>query len=158
PDLFVDDEMRALVSHPDDALEVALASERLSDEELEAALAVAAASVEDEPPSELGYIEVDENDLEPPSSLPDDAALGVPGDEAPLSAPDEAAAGVAPPAALAGETVQDPPASSSPNSVPRPSAAPSASARVVMVVEDDATIREMLTRSLGTEYCVYEAA
>jgi DNA-binding response OmpR family regulator len=26
-----------------------------------------------------------------------------------------------------------------------------------MVVEDDASIREMLTRSLGTEYCVYEA-
>jgi CheY-like chemotaxis protein len=41
---------------------------------------------------------------------------------------------------------------------PRPSAAPSAKAPVVMVVEDDASIREMLTRSLGTEYCVYEAS
>jgi CheY-like chemotaxis protein len=50
------------------------------------------------------------------------------------------------------------PASISPRSAPRPSAAPSASARVVMVVEDDASIREMLTRSLGTEYCVYEAS
>jgi CheY-like chemotaxis protein len=40
---------------------------------------------------------------------------------------------------------------------PRPSAAPSASARVVMVVEDDASVREMVTRSLGAEYCVYEA-
>jgi CheY-like chemotaxis protein len=40
---------------------------------------------------------------------------------------------------------------------PRPSAAPSARAPVVMVVEDDASIRAMLTRSLGTEYCVYEA-
>jgi DNA-binding response OmpR family regulator len=40
---------------------------------------------------------------------------------------------------------------------PVPSAKPSATARVVMVVEDDAAIREMLVRSLGMEYCVYEA-
>jgi len=32
-----------------------------------------------------------------------------------------------------------------------------AGAKVVMVVEDDASIREMLVRSLGAEYSVYEA-
>ena len=40
---------------------------------------------------------------------------------------------------------------------PVPSASPGPSAKVVMVVEDDAAIREMLVRSLGLEYCVYEA-
>jgi CheY-like chemotaxis protein len=40
---------------------------------------------------------------------------------------------------------------------PRPSAAPRARAPVVMIVEDDASIRELVTRTLGTEYCVYEA-
>jgi DNA-binding response OmpR family regulator len=42
-----------------------------------------------------------------------------------------------------------------------PAVAPVASAgagsKVVMVVEDDASIREMLVRSLGAEYSVYEA-
>jgi DNA-binding response OmpR family regulator len=40
---------------------------------------------------------------------------------------------------------------------PMPAATPGPSAKVVMVVEDDAAIREMLVRSLGKEYCVYEA-
>ena len=40
---------------------------------------------------------------------------------------------------------------------PVPSASPGPSAKVVMVVEDDAAIREMLVRSLGLEYTVYEA-
>jgi DNA-binding response OmpR family regulator len=40
---------------------------------------------------------------------------------------------------------------------PVPSADPGPSAKVVMVVEDDAAIREMLVRSLGLEYRVYEA-
>jgi DNA-binding response OmpR family regulator len=41
---------------------------------------------------------------------------------------------------------------------PVPSATPGPTAKVVMVVEDDAAIREMLVRSLGMEYCVYEAS
>jgi DNA-binding response OmpR family regulator len=40
---------------------------------------------------------------------------------------------------------------------PVPSADPSRTAKVVMVVEDDAAIRELLVRSLGQEYRVYEA-
>jgi len=40
---------------------------------------------------------------------------------------------------------------------PVPSASPGPSAKVVMVVEDDAAIREMLVRSLGLLYSVYEA-
>lgn len=40
---------------------------------------------------------------------------------------------------------------------PEPAASPGPTAKVVMVVEDDAAIREMLVRSLGLEYCVYEA-
>jgi CheY-like chemotaxis protein len=41
---------------------------------------------------------------------------------------------------------------------PRPSVAPAGPAPVVMIVEDDASIRQMLTHSLGTDYCVYEAS
>jgi DNA-binding response OmpR family regulator len=40
---------------------------------------------------------------------------------------------------------------------PVPAASPGPTAKVVMVVEDDAAIREMLVRSLGLEYSVYEA-
>ena len=39
-----------------------------------------------------------------------------------------------------------------------PSATPGPHAKVIMVVEDDAAIRAMLVRSLGTSYCVYEAS
>jgi CheY-like chemotaxis protein len=98
----------------------------------------------DGPSSEI--IEVDETDLEPPS-LPRELAASDP-----YRAASEAAA-----AEDRGDATQEPPPSST-ASTPRPSVVPSASARVVMVVEDDATIREMLTRSLGTEYCVYEAS
>jgi DNA-binding response OmpR family regulator len=55
------------------------------------------------------------------------------------------------------------PISSAPSAAPpalvaaEPSASPRPDAKVVMVVEDDAAIREMLVRSLGTEYTVYEA-
>jgi DNA-binding response OmpR family regulator len=41
---------------------------------------------------------------------------------------------------------------------PRPAATAGPDAKVVMVVEDDPSIREMLVRSLGVEYTVYEAA
>jgi DNA-binding response OmpR family regulator len=41
---------------------------------------------------------------------------------------------------------------------PQPSANPGPHAKVIMVVEDDAAIRDMLVRSLGTNYCVYESA
>jgi len=40
---------------------------------------------------------------------------------------------------------------------PRPVVSPGPTAKAVMVVEDDASIREMLTRSLGQDYSVYEA-
>jgi CheY-like chemotaxis protein len=40
---------------------------------------------------------------------------------------------------------------------PTPSANPGPHAKVIMVVEDDAAIRDMLVRSLGTNYCVYES-
>jgi DNA-binding response OmpR family regulator len=40
----------------------------------------------------------------------------------------------------------------------RPVSSPGAGAKVVVVVEDDPSIREMLVRSLGAEYTVYEAA
>ena len=38
-----------------------------------------------------------------------------------------------------------------------PSANPGAHAKIIMVVEDDASIRDMLVRSLGGTYCVYES-
>lgn len=41
---------------------------------------------------------------------------------------------------------------------PKPAADPGNGARVIMVVEDDHSIREMLVRSLASEYCVYEAS
>jgi DNA-binding response OmpR family regulator len=41
---------------------------------------------------------------------------------------------------------------------PVPSANPGPHAKVIMVVEDDAAIRDMLVRSLGTSYCVYESS
>jgi DNA-binding response OmpR family regulator len=40
---------------------------------------------------------------------------------------------------------------------PQPSANPGPHAKTVMVVEDDSSIRDMLVRSLGTSYCVYES-
>jgi DNA-binding response OmpR family regulator len=40
---------------------------------------------------------------------------------------------------------------------PQPSASPGPHAKVIMVVEDDASIRDMLVRSLGTTYTVFEA-
>jgi DNA-binding response OmpR family regulator len=40
---------------------------------------------------------------------------------------------------------------------PKPSANPGPHAKIIMVVEDDAAIRDMLVRSLGTNYCVYES-
>jgi len=99
------------------------------------------------PSSGGGYMEVDEADLEPPS-LPREVAASDP-----LWALSEE---VAAPVDRGDQQPEAPPSSAV--STPRPSVVPSASARVVMVVEDDATIREMLTRSLGTEYCVYEAS
>jgi DNA-binding response OmpR family regulator len=42
--------------------------------------------------------------------------------------------------------------------VPTPSAMPSDTAPVIVVVDDDADIRQMLVRALGTKYTVYEAA
>ncbi len=41
---------------------------------------------------------------------------------------------------------------------PTPSANPGPHAKIIMVVEDDAAIRDMLVRSLGTNYCVYESS
>jgi CheY-like chemotaxis protein len=41
--------------------------------------------------------------------------------------------------------------------VPTPSAQPSEDAPVIVVVDDDADIRTMLVRALGTKYTVYEA-
>jgi CheY-like chemotaxis protein len=41
--------------------------------------------------------------------------------------------------------------------VPSPVASPGDDARVVVVVDDDADIRAMLVRALGTQYTVYEA-
>lgn len=41
--------------------------------------------------------------------------------------------------------------------VPKPSTAPSESAGVVVVVEDDNQIRAMLVKTLGTAFTVYEA-
>jgi len=38
-----------------------------------------------------------------------------------------------------------------------PSANPGPHAKIIMVVEDDASIRDMLVRSLGASYCVYES-
>jgi DNA-binding response OmpR family regulator len=40
---------------------------------------------------------------------------------------------------------------------PVPTANPGPHAKVLLVVEDDAAIRDMLVRSLGTNYCVYES-
>jgi two-component system, chemotaxis family, chemotaxis protein CheY len=40
---------------------------------------------------------------------------------------------------------------------PVPTVSPGPTAKAIMVVEDDPSIREMLTRSLGQEYTVYEA-
>jgi CheY-like chemotaxis protein len=114
------------------------------DVEMIASAPSADGALEGPPSSEV--IEVDEADLEPPS-LPREIAAGDP-----QWAPSQAAA----PQDL-GDAMPEPPPSSA-ASTPRPSVVPSATARVVMVVEDDATIREMLTRSLGTEYCVYEAS
>jgi DNA-binding response OmpR family regulator len=42
--------------------------------------------------------------------------------------------------------------------VPTPSAMPSDTAPVVVVVDDDGDIRQMLVRALGTKYTVYEAS
>jgi len=41
---------------------------------------------------------------------------------------------------------------------PTPSANPGPHAKVIMVVEDDAAIRDMLVRSLGASYVVYESS
>ncbi len=40
---------------------------------------------------------------------------------------------------------------------PRPVNSAAPNAKIVMVVEDDPSIREMLVRSLSLDYCVYEA-
>jgi CheY-like chemotaxis protein len=41
---------------------------------------------------------------------------------------------------------------------PAPTANPGPHAKIIMVVEDDAAIRDMLVRALGLNYCVYESA
>lgn len=41
--------------------------------------------------------------------------------------------------------------------IPTPSASPTPNAPVVVVVEDDAEIRAMLVRALGSKYTIYEA-
>jgi CheY-like chemotaxis protein len=75
----------------------------------------------------------------PPASPPRAAPAGAPG-AAPPPVPARAQAAAA----------------ASPE--PTPVANPGPHAKVVMVVEDDAAIRDMLVRSLGSSYCVYESS
>jgi DNA-binding response OmpR family regulator len=69
-------------------------------------------------------------------------------------APAPAVPVAAPPAAAAPVMLDAPP----PLPELRPSVTAAAGAKTIMVVEDDPAIREMLVRSLGPEYNVYEAS
>jgi CheY-like chemotaxis protein len=77
------------------------------------------------------------------------------GSPPPAASPPRAGAPAAP--AVAPPPPAQAPASP-PVAEPVPSANPGPHAKVIMVVEDDASIRDMLVRALGTGYCVYESS
>jgi DNA-binding response OmpR family regulator len=71
--------------------------------------------------------------------------------------------GQPPPIPPRAPTAQPPPPARAPTAPPasiepQPSANPGPHAKMIMVVEDDASIRDMLVRSLGVSYCVYESS